>query len=193
MIWPAPDWHEGGRERRRVTFDNIADSYHQARPDYPAELYDELVSAAGLSPGDRLLEIGCATGKATLPLAARGFRLTCLELGHELAAAARRNLAGLDAEVIDSSFESWQPTSGSAGFDLVFAATAWHWIDPEVRYRKAWQLLRPGGHLAIYDIIHTAEYAKVFKDLGLANIKLSGYSFLWCIPSRTITATKTSA
>jgi SAM-dependent methyltransferase len=175
VIWPAPDWHEGGRERRRVTFDNIADSYHQARPDYPAELYDELVSAAGLSPGDRLLEIGCATGKATLPLAARGFRLTCLELGHELAAAARRNLAGLDAEVIDSSFESWQPTSGSAGFDLVFAATAWHWIDPEVRYRKAWQLLRPGGHLAIWSAFHVvpddgdqffAEIQPVYDEIG---------------------------
>ena len=33
---------------------------------------------------------------------------------------------------------------------LVYAATAWHWIDPAVRYQRAWQALRPGGHLAIW-------------------------------------------
>ena len=36
----------------------------------------------------------------------------------------------------------------------MFAATAWHWIDPEVKYRKAWSLLRPGGHLAFWEAVH---------------------------------------
>jgi cyclopropane fatty-acyl-phospholipid synthase-like methyltransferase len=53
------------RDRRRMTFDAAAGLYHEARPDYPEALYDALVSLAGLRPGDRLLEIGCATGKAT--------------------------------------------------------------------------------------------------------------------------------
>jgi ubiquinone/menaquinone biosynthesis C-methylase UbiE len=56
------------RERLRATFDAAAARYQQARPDYPADLFGELVRLAGLSPGDRLLEVGCATGKATLPL-----------------------------------------------------------------------------------------------------------------------------
>ena len=117
------------RLRLRQTFDQTAESYQRARPDYPAELFDTLIAAAGLAPGDRLLEVGCATGKATLPLARRGFRITCMELGAELAAAARRNLAGLDAEVVEARFEDWRPSPGDL-FDLVFAATAWHWVDP---------------------------------------------------------------
>jgi 16S rRNA A1518/A1519 N6-dimethyltransferase RsmA/KsgA/DIM1 with predicted DNA glycosylase/AP lyase activity len=40
-----------------------------------------------------LLEIGCGTGKATAPLARRGFPVTCVELGAQLAAVARRELA----------------------------------------------------------------------------------------------------
>jgi SAM-dependent methyltransferase len=67
------------RERLRGTFDTAAQDYQQARPDYPGELYDALIQQAGLRPGDRLLEVGCATGKATLPLARRGFRITCLD------------------------------------------------------------------------------------------------------------------
>jgi cyclopropane fatty-acyl-phospholipid synthase-like methyltransferase len=45
--------------------------YQEARPEYPQQLFDTLVEVAGLQPGDRLLEVGCATGKATLPLARR--------------------------------------------------------------------------------------------------------------------------
>jgi SAM-dependent methyltransferase len=56
-------------------------------------------------------------------------------------------------EIINDDFESWRPPP-RAVFALVFAATAWHWIDPAVRYRKAWELLRPGGHLAFWAATH---------------------------------------
>jgi SAM-dependent methyltransferase len=56
-------------------------------------------------------------------------------------------------EVIEAAFETWRPP-GVAAFDLVFAATAWHWIDPAVKYRRAWDLLRPGGHLAFWAATH---------------------------------------
>jgi SAM-dependent methyltransferase len=141
------------REQLRTTFDSAAQLYHRARPDYPEDLYDELVRLARLRPGDRLLEVGCATGKATIPLARRGFAITCVELGPELAAAARTNLAGFgEVEIVNAPFETWP--AGPEQFDLVFAATAWHWIDPAVRYRKAWELLRPGGHLALWSATH---------------------------------------
>jgi SAM-dependent methyltransferase len=138
----------------RHTFDSAAQLYHQARPEYPAELFDELEGLAGLRPGDRLAEIGCATGKATAPLARRGYRITCVELGAGLAALARQNLAGFGGvEVVEADFETWPPPAGPR-FDLVFAATAWHWIDPALRYQRAWELLRPGGHLAFWSALH---------------------------------------
>jgi len=93
-------WHtcpvrpDDERERLRHTFNRAAEIYDRVRPDYPEALFDELVALAGLAPGDHLVEVGGATGKATRPLARRGFRITCVELGAELAAAARRNLAG---------------------------------------------------------------------------------------------------
>src|SRR5271165_4236731 len=117
------------REVLRRTFERAAPLYHRARPDYPDELFDDLVREAKLPPGERLLEIGCATGKATLPLARRGFCLTGVELGTALAAQARHNLSRLDAEVVEGPFEDWQP-AGGVRFGLVFAATAWQWIDP---------------------------------------------------------------
>jgi SAM-dependent methyltransferase len=138
----------------RTTFDSAADRYDSARPEYPAALFRGLARLTDLAPGDRVLEIGCATGKATRPLAERGARVTCVELGPALAARARLALAAYPGvEVVHAAFEEWQPPAGEL-FDLVVAATSWHWIDPDVRYRKAFNLLRPGGRLAFWCAVH---------------------------------------
>ena len=55
--------------------------------------------------------------------------------------------------VIESRFEEWRPRHEEV-FDLVFAATAWNWIDPAVRYVKAASVLRPNGHLAFWNAGH---------------------------------------
>ena len=163
------------REQLRTTFESAAALYQQARPDYPDELFDALVAMAALEPGAQLLEVGCATGKATLPLARRGYGITAVELGAALAAQARRNLAGFPrVTVVNADFEHWEPSAPGA-FDLVFAATAWHWIDPDVGYAKAWELLKPGGQLAVWEAGHVVppdgdplfrEIQDVYDEIG---------------------------
>jgi SAM-dependent methyltransferase len=163
------------REKLRATFGSAAPLYHQARPGYPDQLYDALVELAGLQPGDALLEVGCGTGKSTTPLLRRGFRVVCLEISPEMAAEARRNLAHFaGAEVVEAAFEGWQPSPGRR-FDAVLAATAWHWVDPAVRYQRAGDLLRPGGHLAFWGAAHVVakdtdpfftEVQDVYEEIG---------------------------
>ena len=140
------------RERLAATFDTAAELYQDARPNYPEVLFDRLVQVAGLRPGHLVLEVGAGPGKATLPLLRRGLRVTALEPGAALAAQARANLAGQPAEVVQVRFEDWSGPWGD--FDLVAAATAWHWVDPGRRYQLAAAVLRPGGHLATWGASH---------------------------------------
>jgi SAM-dependent methyltransferase len=174
----TPSWlpTEEQREPLRQMFETAADLYDAARPEYPPELFDDLISLAGLQRGAQLLEIGCATGKATLPLLERGFRVVCVELGEQLAARARRNLAGFPITIDVAPFERWNGDAGS--FDLVFAATAWHWVDPAIRYEKAHRLLRPGGSLAFWSAVHAfpedadpffTEIQQVYDEIGEAH------------------------
>jgi SAM-dependent methyltransferase len=141
------------RRRLRVTFEEVPELYDRARPRYPPQLFDDLVAYAGLEAGSRVLEIGCGTGQATLPLAERGLEVVCVELGAGLAAVARRKLADFPrAEVVNAVFEDWE--AEDASFDAAVAFTAFHWVDPEAKYAKPARLLRPGGTLAVAETDH---------------------------------------
>ncbi len=143
------------RVARRGTFDRDAELYDRARPGYPEKLFGTLGELVGLAPGCRVLEIGCGTGQATLPLAERGCEIVAVELGADMARVARRHLARFpDVEVEVAAFEEWPLPANS--FDLVLAATSWHWLDPSVRVAKAANALRPGGALATISTHHVA-------------------------------------
>jgi SAM-dependent methyltransferase len=141
------------RDRLRTMFEEAPELYDRARPTYQAQVFDDLVALAEFPEAARIVEIGCGTGQATLPLAERGYHITCLELGEQLAAVARRKLEAFPAvEIINAPFESWEPAD--AGFDAVVAFTAFHWIDPGLRYKKSASLLRSAGALAVVATAH---------------------------------------
>lgn len=146
----------------RTTFDEVAELYDRARPGYPSELFDDLVALAGLEPGSRVVEIGCGTGQATIPLVERGLDVVCVELGESLATVARRRLAGR-AEIVNADFEQWEPEH--AGFDAVAAFTAFHWLDPAVRFAKPARLLREGGRLGVVATQHVAGDDTFFAEV----------------------------
>jgi SAM-dependent methyltransferase len=134
--------------RRRESFDAVAELYDLARPPYPTALIEDLVRSCRLRRGSRVLEIGAGSGQLTVPLAAGGAVVTAVELGPNLAALARRHLSEFDnARVLVADFDAWNPVPGS--FDLVVAATAFHWLDEKSRVSKSVEALRQGGRLAV--------------------------------------------
>ena len=131
------------REVLRAGFDRAAEDYQRTRPVCPPQLFSDLIDLAALEAGDQVIEIGCGTGQATVPLAEHGLSVTAVELGAELAAIARRRLAAFPAcEVVTCSFEDWQ--AHDATLDAVAAVNSLHWIDPRLRYAKPHGYCGPG-------------------------------------------------
>jgi protein-L-isoaspartate O-methyltransferase len=75
-------------------FDEAAEVYQRTRPVCPPQLFDDLIGLAGLSPGNRVVEIGCGTGQATVPLAERAMAVTAVEPGPNLAATPSHRATG---------------------------------------------------------------------------------------------------
>lgn len=134
---------------RRLSFGQVAELYDRSRPSYPAALIDDLVALAPLDKGRRALEVGAGTGIATRLVADRGVSVTAIEPSAEMAAVARRTLAGLiDVEIVEWDFEAFE--GGRERFGLIYSAQAWHWIDPELAYVRARAALVRGGLLAAF-------------------------------------------
>jgi SAM-dependent methyltransferase len=128
-------------------FDRAAADY-DGRPGYPPWVFDVVTERCGLGPGTRVLEIGPGTGQATLALLERGAQLTAVEPGAALAHHLAERATGQEISVLVSSFEDAELPE--AAFDLVVAATAFHWIDPTIGVAKCARVLRGGGWLALW-------------------------------------------
>lgn len=150
------------RLRLRAGFNNIAELYDRVRPGYPDELFVDLADLTGIGVGSRVLEIGCGTGQASVGLVGLGCRLLAVELGDELARIARQRLATYPARVVVADFDRWTPDE--SGFDVVFAATAFHWLDPATRYRRTAELLARHGFLVVVNTTHIAGGTKEFFE-----------------------------
>lgn len=132
----------------RATFDDVPELYDRVRSVAPDDVFDDLVALTGLEPGARILEIGCGTGQATLPLAERGFEIVAVELGESMAELARIKLAAFPrVKIVTSSFEDWDPAGER--FAAVVSFNAFHWVDPDTRLTKSAEVLREGGVLAV--------------------------------------------
>jgi SAM-dependent methyltransferase len=75
--------------------------------------------------------------------------VTAIDIGAAMIAAARQHLSGSSVSFQDVSFEELDASPGS--FDLIVSATAFHWLDPEVKFAKSARLLTAGGWLALLD------------------------------------------
>lgn len=136
-----------GRERRLV-FGEVAELYDRYRPGHPAAAFDRILEFGGLARDDLVLEAGCGTRRATLPLAEQGLRVIALEPSPEMArVAAQRTERMVAVRVVEASFEDW-PLPAEP-FRLVASAQAWQWIRPEVRFVRAHRALGAGGSLAL--------------------------------------------
>lgn len=138
---------------RRMAFDTVPDLYDRIRPGYPERLVSDLIRYTGIGKEDQILEIGPGTGKLTLQLAGKGFRILALELGQKLSRICRRNLSGYpEVRVKNGDFDHYDLPAGE--FNLILAGTSFHWLDPLTRMDRIERMLSSHGSLAIIDTLH---------------------------------------
>ena len=129
-------------------FNDVAEEYARHRPTYPDDLIDRACEAAGIGPGTPVLEVGCGTGQLTGGLLARGLRVTAVEPGARLIERAHSQLDGAgEVQFVNAALED--VALPHSQYAALFSASAFHWADPDVSWRKAADLLVSGGTLAL--------------------------------------------
>ena len=119
----------------------------RSRPGYVKELYQTLLDYIPINENSNVVEVGSGGGQATAPILATGCQLTAVECGKRF------------SELLKDKFNEYQKFSVITGkfedtvfedntFDLVFSATAFHWVPEKIGYEKVFSMLKNGGALA---------------------------------------------
>lgn len=124
-------------------YSNGARFYVEGRPRYPAALITAAAAVAEWRQDSRVLEIGSGPGTATQDFAALGGRFTCVEPNADFVAIARDVLAPFPDITFETSTLEQADLSGP--FDIVLAASSFHWIDQKRGVQRIEELLAPGG------------------------------------------------
>jgi SAM-dependent methyltransferase len=152
-------------EGRRL-FGMNPQGYEDARPEYPTWIFDHLRECGALIDGTPTLEIGAGTGKATRRLLEYGANpLTIVEPDARFAALLGTviDASSANCRVVHESFEDAVLCDNQ--FDLIAAATAFHWIEPTSGLRKIKRLLRRDGFVVLFwNVLSDPDKEDLFHD-----------------------------
>lgn len=132
----------------RKIFDTIPERFDRYRPRYCRELFDFLISYSGIGRGKRVLELGPGTGQATDPILDTGCEYHAVELGEHLYAKMLEKYGARDNfDIVNGDFITYD--FGKERYDMIYSAATIQWIPQDIAYKKTFELLKPGGVLAM--------------------------------------------
>jgi SAM-dependent methyltransferase len=130
-------------------FSNRVADYVRYRPGYPPALMEWIHGELEVPSTATVADIGAGTGISTRMFLEAGHEVFAVEPNAAMRGAAEAWLAGYPRfHAMDASAEA--TTLGDASIDLVSAAQAFHWFDPEAVRREWARILVPGGLAVVY-------------------------------------------
>lgn len=134
---------------KRLMFNEDVINYDKWRPIYCEELFNDIIEYSGLDQNKKAIEVGIGTGQATTPFLKTGCKLTAVELGGNFTEYVKEKFKQYkNFTVCNTSFEDFECADNSV--DIIYSATAFHWIPEDIGYKKAFKLLKDGGTLAVF-------------------------------------------
>jgi len=136
-------------EKFTADFGKTAADYARHRAGYPDWLFEWLMRRGLVRPGMRALDLATGTGYLARGLAQRGLNVTGLDVSAEMVDAAKALDAAQGIRIDYVVAKAEEPGLPAASFDLVTAATCWHWFDHAKTSAEVLRLLKSGGWLVI--------------------------------------------
>lgn len=129
------------------TFDTVASIYEKFRPGYTDELYEMIFNYITLNESCYAVEIGIGGGQATLPFLKTGCNLTAVESGEQFSELCKEKFKEYpNFSIVTNKFEDMNFLDNT--YDLVYSASAFHWVPENIGYTKVFSMLKSGGVFA---------------------------------------------
>lgn len=126
-----------------------ADNYKNFRPVYPPQFY-EYIKEHFTSKPKKAVDLGCGTGQATLELANLAENVEGIDNSKVMIEQARKSNHPANISFSVGNDRTFANNLSPDSVDLITVAEAAHWFDLEAFYKKAHEVLRKDGILAIW-------------------------------------------
>lgn len=150
-------------------FTDRVDNYVKYRPSYPPEVISFFESRCGISENSAIADIGSGTGISAKLFLDRGCTVYGVEPNDAMRAAADVFLQDYERFVsIKATAET--TTLNDSSVDLVIAAQAFHWFEPDATRNEFKRILKPGSFAAlIWNERRTtvSEFLREYEDIHL--------------------------
>ena len=157
---------DADREPKR-RFSNRVGYYVKHRPGYPAELWDFIREASGVSSGAVVADVGSGTGLLAQLFLENGGTVYGVEPNADMRAAGEAYLKHFTRfRSIDGCAE--ETTLPSASVDMVCAGQAFHWFDLDASRREFARILRTGGSVALvwnYPDVEASPFMEAYQAM----------------------------
>jgi ubiquinone/menaquinone biosynthesis C-methylase UbiE len=150
-------------------FSNRVENYIKFRPGYPAEIFELLKTECGLTPASVIADIGSGTGILSEMFLQNGNVVYGVEPNADMRAAGERLLAKYD-KFHSVNGHAEETTLQARSVNLVTAAQAFHWFDPQKTRREFQRILKPEAWVALIwndRETDTTPFLRAYEDLLL--------------------------
>lgn len=150
-------------QKHATSFDKVASTYDKGRIGYPEKLYKTIDLYTHLNSNSTILEVGCGNGIATQEIFnIWNSNIIAIDPGKSLLEIAGSKLANNKIQYVNIEYENFNSVES---VDAIFSATAFHWIDQKIKYKKSYEILRNDGFLVLYWNNYVIENKKTFSDI----------------------------
>ncbi|BDC51243.1 type 11 methyltransferase [Bryobacterales bacterium F-183] len=167
-------------------------------------LRDTIINKIQWTGEEKVLDVGCGRGLLLIAAAKqlKKGRATGVDIWDpaSLSANSQQNTIamakaeGVADRVKVETGDARNLTYGDNSFDVVLSSTTLHELpDAENRQLAIEEMVRvtkPGGQIAIFDVMHAGEYAEVLRNAGVEQIDDSHKTWLWLVPGRLVVGRK---
>ena len=129
-------------------FSGKADVYQQARPNYAQAMLDFIASKWQIGEGSLVADVGSGTGIFTRQLLGLGAKVYAVEPNVDMRTMAERLLGGYP-NFVSVIGDAEHTTLPDHRINLVTAAAAFHWFDPDRFKQECKRILLPGGAVVL--------------------------------------------
>ncbi len=164
---------------------------------------DRILDALPWRGDEKVLDVGCGRGLLLIGAAKRSKgKVTGIDLWSQDDLGGNRALATMANAKVEGVADRVRVEDGDmrklpyqpGSYDVVVSSLAVHNLPEAVERDTAvlemLRVLKPGGHLAIFDILYAADYIRVVEHNGAEIVHRSPLSWLWCLPTRWFIARK---